>query len=70
MNIPFIDAIRSYLQGDGATILPEMELTLFGLGILLIGFSSKDSVENSGIWKLIFKDFYAKTAFVGTVYTF
>jgi len=38
MNIPFINAIRSYLQGDGAAILPEMELVLFGLGILLIDF--------------------------------
>jgi NADH-quinone oxidoreductase subunit N len=69
MNIPLIDAIRSYLQGDGATILPEMELTLFGLGILLIGFSARESEGNSGLWKLIFKDFYAKTAFVGTVFS-
>jgi len=69
MNIPLIDAIRSYLQGDGAAILPEMELTLFGLGILLIGFSAKESEGNSGLWKLIFKDFYAKTAFVGTLFS-
>jgi NADH-quinone oxidoreductase subunit N len=38
MNIPLISAIRTYLQGDGAVILPEMELLLFGLGILLIDF--------------------------------
>ena len=38
MNIPFIDAIRSYLRGDGAVILPEMELVLFALGIMLIDF--------------------------------
>ena len=38
MNIPFISGILSYLQGDGAAILPEMELVLFGLGILLIDF--------------------------------
>jgi NADH-quinone oxidoreductase subunit N len=69
MNIPLIDAIRSYLQGDGAAILPEMELTLFGLGILLIGFSAKESEENNWLWKLIFKDFYAKTAFVGTLFS-
>jgi NADH-quinone oxidoreductase subunit N len=69
MNIPFIDAIRSYLQGDGAAILPEMELTLFGLGILLIGFSAKESEENNWLWKLIFKDFYAKTSFVGTLFS-
>jgi len=69
MNIPLIDAIRSYLQGDGAAILPEMELTLFGLGILLIGFSANESEGNNGLWKLIFKDFYAKTAFVGTLFS-
>src|SRR6267378_2282275 len=38
MNIPLINAIRTYLQGDGAVILPEIELLLFGLGILLIDF--------------------------------
>ena len=38
MSIPLIDAIRSYLQGDGAVILPEMELVLFALGIMLIDF--------------------------------
>jgi NADH-quinone oxidoreductase subunit N len=69
MNIPLIDAIRSYLRGDGAAILPEMELTLFGLGILLIGFSAKESEGNSRLWKSIFKDFYAKTAFVGTLFS-
>jgi len=31
-----IQAVRAYLQGDGAVILPEMELLLFALGILLI----------------------------------
>ena len=38
MSIPLFDAIRSYLQGDGAVILPEMELVLFALGIMLIDF--------------------------------
>src|SRR5713101_4819779 len=38
MNITFINAIRSYLNGDGAVILPEIELVLFGLGILVIDF--------------------------------
>src|SRR5438445_11829478 len=51
MNIPFINAIRSYLQGDGAAILPEMELVLFGLGILLIDFwiEQKDEYWNAGL---------------------
>src|SRR5437762_904159 len=51
MNIPFINAIRSYLQGDGAAILPEMELVLFGLGILLIDFwiERKEKYWNAGL---------------------
>src|SRR6266850_8014529 len=51
MNIPFISAILSYLQGDGAAILPEMELVLFGLGILLIDFwiEQKDKYWNAGL---------------------
>src|SRR5216684_7818713 len=51
MNIPFINAIRSYLQGDGAAILPEMELVLFGLGILIIDFwiERKEKYWNAGL---------------------
>src|SRR6266404_2107345 len=51
MKIPFINAIRSYLQGDGAAILPEMELVLFGLGILLIDFwiERKEKYWNAGL---------------------
>jgi NADH-quinone oxidoreductase subunit N len=66
MNIPFIDAILNYLRGDGAVILPEMELTLFGLGILLIGFSIGDLAGENWFWRLIFKNFSAKAAFTGT----
>src|SRR5229473_1495222 len=51
MNLSFINAIRSYLQGDGAVILPEMELVLFGLGILLIDFwiEQKEKYWNAGL---------------------
>src|SRR5216683_2115702 len=51
MNITFINAIRSYLNGDGAVILPEMELLLFGLGILLIDFwiEQKEKYWNAGL---------------------
>jgi NADH-quinone oxidoreductase subunit N len=51
MTLPFIDAIRSYLQGDGAVILPEMELVLFALGILLIDFwiEPKNKYWNAGL---------------------
>ncbi len=38
MNLPLINSILGYLRGDGATILPEIELVLFGLGILVIDF--------------------------------
>jgi NADH-quinone oxidoreductase subunit N len=51
MNIPFIHAIQSYLQGEGAIILPEIELLLFGLGILIIDFwvEQKDKYLNAGL---------------------
>jgi NADH-quinone oxidoreductase subunit N len=39
MHIPFLNALASYFQGDGRVILPGVELTLFGLGILLIDFT-------------------------------
>jgi NADH-quinone oxidoreductase subunit N len=51
MHIPIINSILGYLQGDGATILPEIELLLFGLGILLIDFwiEPKDKYLNAGL---------------------
>ena len=51
MNVPLISAIRSYLQGDGLVILPEIELLLFGLGILLIDFwlDRKEKYLNAGM---------------------
>jgi NADH-quinone oxidoreductase subunit N len=51
MSIPFISAIQSYLQGEGAIILPEIELLLFGLGILVIDFwiEQKDKYLNAGL---------------------
>ena len=51
MHIPFISALRDYLQGDGRVILPEIELTLFGLGILLIDFTLgvKERYWNAGL---------------------
>ena len=69
MNIPILNSILSYLQGDGAVILPEMQLTLFGLGILLIGFSVDESMENNWFWRLFFKDFSAKAAFAGVLFS-
>ena len=40
MHIAIFSALTEYLRGDGAVILPEVELTLFGLGILtyVVGF--------------------------------
>src|SRR6266700_165043 len=51
MNISLINAIRSYLQGDGLVILPEIELLLFGLGILLIDFwlERREKYVNAGM---------------------
>lgn len=51
MHIPFLSALAEYLRGDGAVILPEIELTLFGLGILLIDFTLgvKERYLNAGL---------------------
>src|SRR5438094_7951962 len=59
MHISFLSAITDYLRGDGAVILPEVQLTLFGLGILLIDFTlgAKERYLNAGL------------AFVGTLFS-
>src|SRR5947209_3648464 len=51
MHIPFLSALTDYLQRDGSVILPEVELTLFGLGILLIDFTLgvKERYLNAGL---------------------
>ena len=51
MHIPIISALMEYLRGEGHLILPEIELTLFGLGILLIDFTLgvKERYFNAGI---------------------
>ncbi len=66
---PIFGALADYLRGDGAVILPEIELTLFGLGILLIGFTIDEKAEEHWLWKLIFKDFSPKAAVVGTLFS-
>jgi NADH-quinone oxidoreductase subunit N len=38
MPLPFIDAILNYIHGDGLLVLPQMELLLFALGILIFDF--------------------------------
>jgi len=35
---PLLDPLSSYLNGDGLTVMPEMELLLFALGILIFDF--------------------------------
>jgi NADH-quinone oxidoreductase subunit N len=59
MNIPILNSFFGYLQGDGRVILPEIQLVLFGLGILLIDFwiEGKEKVLNAGL------------AFVGTLFS-
>src|SRR5215467_7491697 len=48
---PLISALMNYLGGEGRLVLPEIELTLFGLGILLIDFTLgvKERYFNAGI---------------------
>src|SRR5260370_2587679 len=69
MDIPFLNSILSYLRGEGAVIVPEMELTLFGLGILLFGSSIGEAAEENWFWKLLFKNFHAKAALAGTLFS-
>src|SRR5216684_1036531 len=69
MNTPFINSILSYFRGDGVVLLPEMELTLFGLAILILGSSVEESAEENWFWRILFKDFYSKAAFAGTVFS-
>src|SRR5207245_7887916 len=51
MHIPILSALMNYFQGDGRVILPEVELTLFGLVILLIDFTLgvKERYLNAGL---------------------
>src|SRR5438445_5224021 len=51
MHIPILSALMNYFQGDGRVILPEIELTLFGLGILLMDFTLgvKERYLNAGL---------------------
>src|SRR5579859_959728 len=51
MHIPLISDLIAYLHGEGSLILPEIELTLFGLGILLIDFTLglKERYLNAGL---------------------
>src|SRR5689334_3792874 len=51
MHIPILSAFMDYLRGEGHLILPEIQLTLFGLGILLIDFTLgvKERSLNAGL---------------------
>jgi NADH-quinone oxidoreductase subunit N len=51
MHIPILSALMEYLRGEGHLILPEIQLTLFGLGILLIDFTLgvKERYFNAGL---------------------
>src|ERR1700685_3349570 len=55
-----INAVRGFLSGDGALILPEMELVLFACGILLI---DRWLAANEKHWNALLA--FAGTAFSG-----
>jgi hypothetical protein len=38
MHFSFLDSVINYIHGDGLVILPQMELLLFALGILIFDF--------------------------------
>src|SRR5258707_14553956 len=51
MHSSFLDAIINYIHGDGVTVLPQMELLLFALGILIFDFllEKKEKHWNAGL---------------------
>src|SRR5258706_15624407 len=51
MHSSFLDAIVNYVHGDGVTVLPQMELLLFALGILIFDFllEKKEKHWNAGL---------------------
>jgi NADH-quinone oxidoreductase subunit N len=38
MHFSFLDSVIKFIHGDGVTVLPQMELLLFALGILIFDF--------------------------------
>src|SRR6266404_967249 len=51
MHSSFLDAILNYIHGDGVTVLPQMELLLFALCILIFDFllEKKEKHWNAGL---------------------
>ncbi|MDP9147688.1 MAG: hypothetical protein M3N22_08510, partial [Acidobacteriota bacterium] len=51
MPTQILNAIRAYMHRDGAVVLPELELLLFIIGILVIDFwfAGKDKYWNPGL---------------------
>ncbi|HET6932665.1 MAG TPA: proton-conducting transporter membrane subunit, partial [Candidatus Acidoferrum sp.] len=51
MHFSFLDAVINYIHGDGITVLPQMELLLFALGILIFDFllEKKEKHWNAGL---------------------
>src|SRR5258708_15973241 len=51
MHSSFLDAIINYIHGDGVTVLPQMELLLLALGILIVDFllEKKEKHWNAGL---------------------
>ena len=51
MHSSILNSLLNYLSGDGLTVLPEIELVLFGLGILMIDFwiEAKEKILNAGL---------------------
>ncbi len=50
MHFSFLDAIINYIHGDGITVLPEMELLLFALGILIFDFLLEKKEKHWNAW--------------------
>jgi len=54
MHFSFLDALINFIHGDGITVLPQMELLLFALGILIFDFLlDKDEKHGNALLALL-----------------
>lgn len=48
--LSWLDPVRAWLSGEGSLILPQMQLALFGLGILLTDFWLEEKEKQWNAW--------------------
>jgi len=51
---PILDPILNYIHGDGLTVLPQLELLLFAMGILIFDFLLEKKEKSLNAWLAFF----------------